>query len=637
MQSRALLAVSLAITILLTACGGGSSSMKVQPSIPIFTSVPVTAAAQETPYSYTLAATDPAGGAVTYALTTAPTGATLSGSAISWTPTAAQSRTSNSFSAMATTSSGGSATQSWTVSPTGIVTVNWVNTYWGPSGPVQVPVIPAASLQISAIVPQPDGSITVLKGATIGPGVVSIAGVPAGNYWLVMGGGGIGLVPPALAAFWTSTSTFDAGRDLAGFPTPSSTSSNDTNFAFNLTGLASVNASTYVLFNPEIQLLDAWLGDTPNSTSVSATIGFGSTIDWTQISSAFLLQYAPSTLSPLSFDVVAASATLSNLSLTNGAVNPINQSLQTATPVSLGLAIQGSQFAPTLNNSSPSTPTSYSSGFSVAVAPWVTGPAVGQSGFISANLILAGTSPQSGLGFAVSPFGFCDNTGATSLTLTTQPSILDDENLGTLQYGDSFPSTWTRAETFCEEAIVPIAIPNSTSTANFALVTSASTAPSSAPIVPLVGPVQNPTINSASLYTAATLTNSSPVLSWSAPTGSTPYGYRIEAFVQETVNGIALYVPAGSFYTAQTSVTLPPLSGGNTYVFCITSLLDGAANVQTSPFRSALPTGFASVVSAPITISSGATTRIIHGDASLVKRLSQPQPPQEGPARITRR
>jgi len=628
---------SMAATLILASCGGGSGSPKVQPSIPIFTSVPVTAAAQATPYSYTLAATDPAGGTVTYALTTAPTGATLSGSTISWTPAISQSRTSNSFTATATTSSGGSATQSWTVSPTGIVTVNWMITYWEPTGPVQVPVVPAASLQVSAVVPQPDGSITVLKGATTAPGVVSIAGVPEGNYWLVMGGGGNNLIPPVLAAYWTSTSTFDAGRDVAGFPQPALSTSNDTNFAFNLTGLESVNAATYVLFNPEIQSLDAWLGDLPNSTTVSSTIGYGSTIDWTQVSSAFLLQYAPSTLGPLSFEVLGSSALASNLSLTNGATNQINQALQAGTPASLDLTVQGTQFAPTLGGTAPSTPTSYASGFALTVAPWVTGPAVTQSGFISSNLTLAATSSQSGLGFAISPFGLCDATGPVVLSPNTQPSILDDENLGSLQYADSFPSTWSRSETFCEEAIVPIAVPNSTATVNFALVTSASTAPSSSPLVPLVGPVQGPTVNSASLYTAATLTTTTPSFSWTAPAGATPIGYRIQAFVQETVNGLPYYEPAGSFYTSQTSVTLPPMSGGNSYVFCITALVDGAANVQTAPLRSALPTGYASVVSAPITISSGAATRAIHGDASLVKRLSQPQPTQEAPARIVRR
>jgi hypothetical protein len=47
----------------LVACGGGSQST---PQNPVFTSTPVTAASQDTSYIYGLAATDPAGGTVTF-------------------------------------------------------------------------------------------------------------------------------------------------------------------------------------------------------------------------------------------------------------------------------------------------------------------------------------------------------------------------------------------------------------------------------------------------------------------------------------------------------------------------------------------------------------------------------------------
>lgn len=124
MFTRALLVFSVLLAALLTDCG--SSSSQKQSSSPIFTSAPVTAAAQGEAYSYTPVAVDPAGGAVTYSLTTGPLGAALTGNAVSWTPTAPQSRTSNSFTVTAKTASGGTATQSWTVSPTGIVTVNWI-------------------------------------------------------------------------------------------------------------------------------------------------------------------------------------------------------------------------------------------------------------------------------------------------------------------------------------------------------------------------------------------------------------------------------------------------------------------------------------------------------------------------------
>ena len=133
MQTRTLLRfalVSLALVslVLSIACGGSGGGTQVPPSTPTFTSVPVTAATEGVAYAYQLAAIDPAGGSVTFSLTSSPTGATLSGNSITWTPTAAESRVSNSFTATATTTSGGTASQSWTVTPGGTITVNWVNT-----------------------------------------------------------------------------------------------------------------------------------------------------------------------------------------------------------------------------------------------------------------------------------------------------------------------------------------------------------------------------------------------------------------------------------------------------------------------------------------------------------------------------
>jgi hypothetical protein len=116
------------------------------------------------------------------------------------------------------------------------------------------------------------------------------------------------------------------------------------------------------------------------------------------------------------------------------------------------------------------------------------------------------------------------------------------------------------------------------------------------------------------------------MLSWSAPLTGSPFAYRVAVYVLTSATAAPAYQAAGVFYTSQTAVTLPPLSAGNTYVFSVNALVDGTANVQTAPFRSSLPTGYASVVSAPITISSSAAQVKIHGDARVVKRFSQPHP-----------
>jgi hypothetical protein len=625
MLMRALLAPSLLLAVALSGCSSNNSSTRTQSSTPIFTSAPVTAAAQGEAYSYTLAAVDPAGGAVTFALTTGPTGATLSGDAISWTPTAAQSRSSNSFTVTASTASGGSATQAWTVSPTGIVTVSWINNYWEASGPVQVPVPSSASLQVSAIAPQPDGSLTVLKGASAGAGIITIAGVPAGNYWLAFGGASV--LTNTSAAYFTSSSTFDLGRDLAGYPLATTGSDSQTNFTLDLSGLDSVSEATEIQFNMENQIGATIVGDSPNTSSVSPTIAYESNFDWSLYTTGFLLQYEPTMVGSLNLAELGAEATLSNLALVDGGTNTITQTLQNTSPASYNLSVQGSQWASSLTGASPVTPTSYYSGFAVVAEPFVTG--VNAPGSVNgSNLILAANFYQpSGFPFLVS-FSTCDATGfQLSVSSDQQPGILTDETLGALTYNDPFPSTWTRAESLCQEAVVPIPVPGEAATVNFALVTGEALAPSSNALAPLVSPVQNPTIGGGSLYTAATLTTTTPALSWTAPATGAPYGYAVSTYVLSSAEGTPFYLTTGTFYTSGASVTLPPLSSGNTYVFAITALVDGTANVQTSPNRSSLPTAFASVVSAPITISSGTAEVVIHGDASVVKRLSQPGVP----------
>jgi hypothetical protein len=610
----------LSSSLILVSCGG-SSGQKISAQPPIFTTTPVTAAAQGAAYSYQVAATDPSGGTVSFALTTGPTGASLSGSTVSWTPAAAQSRTSNAFTVTATTTENATATQSWTVSPTGIVTVNAVNTYWEPAGPAQVPFTSAASLAISAVVPQPDGSLTVLKGVTTAPGVISIPGVPAGNYWLAIGG--INLLPDSTSAYWTSTSTFDAGHDIAATPPAVLSNILITVFDLNLSGLDSVPAQTAVLFQPENNSPYLPFPDVANSTNIAVRMNVESNYDWSQVNALLLAQYESVALGPLTNAVLGPSVLLANPSFTDGGTNTITQTLASS-PASFDLTVEGSQWAALLNAAGPAAPASYAGGFSVVAEPYVTGrnasTVAGQP-----NIVLA-TTATPGQIFAFDPFApGCDQLGVP-FTPANSPAIQTDEDLGTLQYSDPFDSTWTRAETLCQEALIPLPVPNSSATVNFAVVAGGSVVPSASPLVPVVTSVQSPTIASASFFTEATLSTTTPSLSWSAPATGSPYGYRVSAFVQQSANGLETYLPAGTFNTAQTSVTLPPLSAGNTYVFVITALTDGTANVQTAPFRSSLPTGYASVVSAPITISSGAAQVRIHGDARVIKQFSQPRP-----------
>ncbi len=622
-----LLLASLSLTslALLMGCGSSSTTTKTQQSIPVFTSTPVTMATQGVTYTYQLTVVDTAGGTVAFSLTTSPAGAALSGSTISWTPTPAQSRTSNSFAVTATTSSGGTASQQWSVTPGGTITVNWVNTYWTAGGQVQVPALPSAASGLSAMWTNADGSVTLQKSSAISAGVFNIPNVPGGYYWLQSGSG---------EAFWTNTNTFDLGGNIAGAPLPTTGNTQITQFDFNLSGLDSVPELTAVEFvAPVAGLPDFLVIDGVNSTSITNSPGFGAIgIDWSQINSAFLVQYVPESVGSLNTVVLGPSLTATGLTLVDGTTNTITETLQPSPQISVNLSVPGgSQWAPLFTNVGPSTPTPYDSVLSVAAETYITDglasstqPPPVETGPNSPYLTLAGTAAPGSLNTAV-----CDLTGFQVFVNNTpaQPAITTDENFGELTYGDSFPAAWSRTLSLCQEYHLAIPIPNSSATATFALVDGAIVAPSSAPLAPVVSQVQNPSINGASFFTAATLNTTVVPLSWSAPAGAAPYGYTVHVYVLTTVEGLQSYVSTGgTVSTAQTSINLPPLAGGNTYVFAVTAEADGTANMQTSPFRSSLPVGYATVVSAPITINADALMPEIHGDRRVIARFSQPLP-----------
>jgi hypothetical protein len=141
------------------------------------------------------------------------------------------------------------------------------------------------------------------------------------------------------------------------------------------------------------------------------------------------------------------------------------------------------------------------------------------------------------------------------------------------------------------------------------LTNSQTTSLPTAAVKPLLSPVQNPKINGADLFTAGTISNTAVTLSWDRPAIGTPFGYNVAIMSLTTSplpSGTVQFFPSTTLGTAKTSMTTPPdlLRSGQTYLFVVTSLVDGRANMETSPHRSSLPVANADVISAPITIST---------------------------------
>lgn len=595
--------VSLAVLMVclaLTACGAtGIPTPAHSDSVPTFASTPGTAASQGAPYTYQIA-TSTASGAVNLALTSAPSGTTLQGNTLAWTPVAAQSRVPNQFSLTATNSAG-SATQTWSVTPTGTISGSWIDTNWTASGPVAIPLEPR---ELFALVPQADGTFSMLLGTGNPDGTFSIPNVPGGYYWLQLG--------PSF--YWTSSSSFDFGFDTnSQMPTPGNFAT--TSLVVNFIGLDPwQQADEAVLLWPPFSLFFVNSGAV-GMTSLSTGAISNSNINFSLPSTAYLLQYEPESFGSLSVLMLGSEDTLPGLSLMTGTSNTINGTLAHSPQNSFDLNVKGSAWPALFNNVGPVSATLEGADLEVTAQPSMGGGNVISSFAFSIPLLV---DPQQVLLGAPGSFKLLTEpttpvcaqslpiTPGASSILAGEPAITTDQDFGTVQYGDPFPSTWPRIFTFCETATVPVPIPGSTTPIVFRLVDAQSSSLPSSPISPSIGQVQNPTINGNSLLAANAINAANVTLNWTAPAGKTPTGYKISAFVTSTLqSGVPTYVPGGIYYTAKTTVVLPPLQSGQTYVFLITSVLDGAANFESSPNRSALPTASVSMVSAPVTVNAG--------------------------------
>lgn len=463
------------------------------------------------------------------------------------------------------------------------------------------------SLTPGALIPQTDGSFQTVQGTGSSDGTFSIPNIPGGYYWLKVG----------ITAFWTSSSTFDLGLDTnTAAPASVAANTTTTGMHFNLSGLDPLQAGDEVAF-----LWDLWppfslpttAGNPAGGTTLSITGLVTSNIDFSQSAPAFLLQYEPESVGTLSALRLGTEATLPDLSFVNGVSNTVNQALVQTPQSSFDLNVKGSAWAALVSNAGPSLPNVESTEFEVTSQAFMTGGNV--QAIVGMDIpLLVEALPSSSTLLGILPRA--SSTVCPALSLLTiqgfastpvEPPILTDEDFGIVQYGDPFPTAWPRVFTFCQTATVPISLPGFATPASFELVNEQSSFVPTSPITPLISQVLNPTINGATIFSPASVAPAGVTLQWTAPSGQPPTGYKITAFIPYTLpnSGGQTYLPGLTFYTTKTSVLLPPLQAGKTYVFSITAILDGAANFETRPNRSALPTASVSVVSAPITTTSG--------------------------------
>ncbi|ABF42593.1 hypothetical protein Acid345_3592 [Candidatus Koribacter versatilis Ellin345] len=576
---------------------------------PAFNSTPTTAAAEGTAYSYTLDVSDPAGSDVTLALTTAPDGATLNGKTVTWTPSAQQARQQNAFIVTATTAAGGTNTQSWAVAPTGTIHGKIQISHWSSDGTVDIESNSVAPpfWTFAALVPQADGSLTVLPGNGYADATFDIPNVPAGYYWLQFQPGDV---------MWTNASYMDYGSDAMGRKQKQVIPQY---FGCDLTGLDP--------WNPGLQSLDFYSINSqafavPLSEPWSDVPAFGdTTCDITNTLFPMGLNVITNDVSTAAqFEQLPSALTFFRAEGMGPALNQvIDMEIPLATTVVGGALTRQTSDTQDINVKFSDWKSAFDSGGPSTAQP-VAAQIYAESrqkadALTRENPILYGFYPilAGAVADGSSPWP-PDGAGDA-----TWPA---DGDFGSIPYNNPFADSNTIVYTANIAAQYQIPFPGSTAPA-YATVQWYMQSPTMAnPLVPLLKPISSAQIDGKDLLAQETVSTASPTLTWTAPASDNPVIYTID--ICEPYQNPDSSTGCGFVYEFNhltgTSFTVPAgiLTPGHNYIFVVLST-SRAGYDPLHPNRYSLPEANAYFLSAAITVDGGAPAGVVRGDKKLLK------------------
>ena len=560
-----------------------SAAITATAPAPAFNSTAPPSASEGVAYSYSLAATDPVNTAITYSLKSGPAGAAVSGSVLTWTPTHAQSRTTNSFDVVATTAAGGTADQSFTVTPTGIIRGTAIDSYLTATGDVTQPEdLSNAYIGVSFL---NGGTWTTVQGVGLSDGTFTVNGVPSGNYWLAIESGG----------YWTSASDLDLGQDFLGRPDGVKAASG-TSLGLSFAGLSPFTV------DDELDISNPNLGqdfDWSDNLNIGDTT-FASIWNWTgplsvsaKGDSWFISQAHSVTAGPAVWRSVTMSSAALPLDQTNGDETDLTGRLSDAAPMTVHMAISGSQFASAASKT-------------------------GAGGSIHSTTIGVYSQPFSGTKGSV---------GENEALLETkdQTPIAADTDYGDIAFGNPYPASFTPYVAASYEINVPFTATGATTSVEVPaeLYVNSTQMPSKdAPLAPQITPVQNVKLNGAPFVQRATAPTLTPTLSWDPPANGTPTGYRISVFALRLTGTSSSSQTVVDLYTKDHTLMIPGgvLSAGNEYFFQVRAFLTPSVDFTTAPYHSAFPWSHADMLS-PVVSTATATGGLVVSQADALKHV----------------
>jgi hypothetical protein len=607
---------------------------------PVFNTTPPTASAEGTAYSYAISASDPAGTAVTLALTTGPAGAQLSSSTIGWTPAWSQSRIGNAFVVTATSDAGGTSTQSWTLSPDGTVYGHFLLHFWGSGSDVPIPErdfsVPLLSRDPGTLLlwsQQADGTLKTIQGVGFADGTFQYPGVPAGNYIFSLNGFTTDVEGTA-----ENTSTIYWDQDENGYPPLDPSQWWPEGLVIDVSGLA-----PFVAAADEFDLYDrdgywdftGWLpdGDTVYTylTPYILVNPPSATDRWIAVQTRGVPGTDPFTSHILGPAAIQPFSAINNgTTLNNGTLVNFSEQAVITEPESVDLNVSFSSFAQAFTTAGPGPSVPYS--FEVTTGSEVklpgnklSDPEIGQVTPILADALIQG----------IAAGGNSDPWPQDGNGNDTWPA---DQDYGTLTYNDPFGSGEKTMYIVDARATYSIPFPGSSDPLPWTVDTNyAVTSLPSGPIAPFMMPPANGNADGVTFQTGGTISSPTPTLHWDAPVGR-PGGptdvmtYQVFICEPQDAGGggkggggggatCVTDIIVGNVTTNSYVVPAGILQAGHSYIFDIQALSVrdyDAINQQ----RLSYPIVSSEVASAAITVAGATTKSAVSADS---KRADGPK------------